>query len=592
MNTLIALGTGAAYLFSVIATFFPSAVTAGDAHRNHAHDAPVYFEAAAVIIALVLAGRLLEARARARTGEAIRRLMGLQARTARIVRDGVEVEISIEDVAPCDIVSVRPGEKIPVDGEILDGESAVDESMLTGESLPVDKHAGDTVFGATINRSGAFRFRAMKVGKDTALQQIIRLVQEAQGSKAPIQRLADVVSGIFVPIVLCIAIATFVVWFNLAPEATRLQQALIAFVSVLIIACPCALGLATPTAVMVGTGRGAEQGLLIRGGESLETAQHLTTIVLDKTGTVTEGRPTVTDVVPAAGFDPEELLTLVAAAEQSSEHPLGEAVDSYARQQGLELPRAEGFASLTGRGLKATVGGRAVLLGNTRLMSENGIDVAELLPHVERLAAAGRTPMLAAVDSEPAGVIGVADPVKATSSEAIRTLRAMGLEVVMLTGDNARTAAAVAAEVGIDTVRAEVLPEHKAEEVRRLQDAGKVVAMVGDGINDAPALAQANIGIAIGTGTDVAMEASDITLLRGDLRAVAMAIRLSRATMRTIRQNLFFAFIYNVVGLPIAAGVLYPFFGITLSPIVASAAMALSSVSVLTNSLRLRQARL
>lgn len=599
MNTLIALGTGAAYGFSVISTFFPQLVVGTPAHAGgHATGAhagaaaPVYFEAAAVIIALILVGRLLEARAKARTGDAIRRLMGLQARTARVVRHGREMEIPVEEVIPGDLVLVRPGEKIPVDGVVREGRSAVDESMLTGESLPVEKEPGADVFGATVNRTGAFRFEATRVGKETALQQIIQLVQNAQGTRAPIQRLADVISGIFVPVVLIIAIATFVVWFNLAPVDTRLQQALIAFVSVLIIACPCALGLATPTAIMVGTGKGAESGILIKGGESLETAHKLDAVILDKTGTITNGRPELTDVIPAPGMDRAELLRLAASAEQSSEHPLGEAVVRGAKSRGLALAAAEGFESLTGRGLEARIEGREVLVGNRRLMEERGIDFTPLESHPDELAGAGKTPMLVAIGGRAAGVIAVADTVKETSAAAVRELRRLGLEVVMITGDNRRTAEAVARQVGIERVMAEVLPEHKAEQVRKLQAERRTVAMVGDGINDAPALAQADVGIAIGTGTDVAMEASDITLIRGDLRGVATAIRLSKATMRSIKQNLFFAFVYNVLGIPVAAGVLYPFFGILLSPMLASGAMALSSVSVVTNSLRLKRLEL
>ena len=587
MNTLIALGTGAAYGFSVIATVAPGAVVPSH-HGGHGAMAPVYFEAAAVIITLILFGRLLEARAKARTGDAIRGLMGLQARTARIVRNGREREVPVEEVAPRDLVLVRPGEKIPVDGIVREGESAVDESMLTGESLPVSKRPGDEVFGATLNRTGSFRFEATKVGQDTALQQIIRLVQDAQGSKAPIQRLADVISGIFVPVVLCLAIAAFVLWFDLAPVETRLQQALIAFVSVLIIACPCALGLATPTAVMVGTGKGAEHGVLIRGGESLETAHKLTAIILDKTGTLTRGEPMLTDVLPAPGCTEAELLRLVAGAESASEHPLGEAIVRGAKERGLQWGAVTGFNSLTGRGLEAIVDSHPVLVGNSRLMAERGIDVAALEPHLERLAEEGKTPMLVAVNQRAAGVVAVADTVKENAAEAVAALTALGLQVAMLTGDNQRTAAAVARQVGIERVVAEVLPEHKAEEVRKLQREGHVVAMVGDGINDAPALAQADVGIAIGTGTDVAMEASDVTLIRGDLLGVVTAIQLSRATMRTIKQNLFFAFVYNTLGIPVAAGLLYPLFGITLSPVFASAAMALSSVSVVSNSLRLR----
>jgi Cu+-exporting ATPase len=592
MNTLIAIGTGAAYLFSVVSTLLPQAVVAmpshGSGHGGSVPMAPVYFEAAAVIIALILVGRLLEARAKARTGDAIRGLMGLQARTAHVLRAGQELELPVEEVVPGDLVLVRPGEKIPVDGIIREGESAVDESMLTGESLPVEKHPGDEVFGATVNRTGAFRFEATKVGKDTALQQIVKLVQDAQGSKAPIQRLADLISGIFVPVVLVIAIATFVVWFDLLPAETRLQQALVAFVSVLIIACPCALGLATPTAIMVGTGKGAENGVLIKGGESLETAHKLNAIILDKTGTITQGQPQLTDVLPVAGVDRIELLRLVASAEKASEHPLGEAIVRGAMDYSLPLSTPTGFDSLTGRGLEAWVEGRAVLVGNVRLMQERGIDVSLLQHHLDGLAAQGKTPMLVALDGRAAGVVAVADTVKESSAEAVAALKRLGLEVVMMTGDNRRTAEAVARQVGIDRVMAEVLPEHKADQVRKLQAEGKVVGMVGDGINDAPALAQADVGIAIGTGTDVAMEASDVTLIRGDLRGVVTAIQLSQATMRTIKQNLFFAFVYNVLGVPVAAGVFYPLFGWMLSPILASAAMALSSVSVVTNSLRLK----
>jgi P-type Cu+ transporter len=588
MNTLVAIGTGAAYLFSIVSTTFSGLLAVHGEHGAHAATPPVYFEATVVIIALVLLGRMLEARAKARTGDAIRRLMGLQARTARVVRGGTEVELPIEQVVPGDVVIVRPGEKIPVDGVVQTGESAVDESMLTGESLPVSKRAGDEVFGATINGTGAFRFEATKVGKDTALQQIIRLVQQAQGQKAPIQRLADVISGIFVPVVLMIAIATFVVWFDLAPVEVRLQQALVAFVSVLIIACPCALGLATPTAIMVGTGCGAEMGILIKGGESLETAHRITTVVLDKTGTLTHGKPELTDVVVIGATREDELLRLVAGAERFSEHPLADAIVRGAQARGLVLPEAAGFNSLTGRGLEATVEGRKLLVGNRRLMEERGIGVSALVAEVERLSSAGRTPMLVAVDGHAAGVVAVADTLKDTSAPAVAALKRMGLQVVMISGDNRRTAEAVAREVGIERVLAEVLPEQKAQEVSRLQAEGKKVAMVGDGINDAPALAQADVGIAIGTGTDVAMEAADITLIRGDLTSVATAIQLSRVTMRTVRQNLFFAFVYNILGIPIAAGVLYPFFGLMLSPMIASAAMALSSVSVVTNSLRLR----
>jgi Cu+-exporting ATPase len=586
MNTLIAVGTGTAYLYSVAATVFPYSLAGPGA--AHAARAPVYFEAAAVIIALILLGRLLEARAKGRTGEAIRRLLGLQARTARVVRGGVEADLPIEEVLPGDLVIVRPGEKIPVDGVVRDGESAVDESMLTGESLPVEKRPGEEVFGATVNRTGSFTFTATKVGRDTALQQIVRLVQEAQGSKAPIARLADVISGIFTPVVICIAIAAFVVWYVLAPVDTRFTQALLAFVSVLIIACPCALGLATPTAIMVGTGRGAQHGVLIKGGEPLEAAHKVTTVVLDKTGTITRGEPAVTDIVPLAGTE-SELLRLAASAERRSEHPVGEAMVRAATERGISLAEPADFAAVAGHGIVAKVEGRSVLVGTAKLLMDRRVDPGAALAAAESLAAAGKSAMLVAVDGAPAGVIAVADVVKPESAGAIGALKRMGLGVVMITGDNRRTAEAVAAEVGVDRVLAEVLPEQKAEHVKRLQAEKQLVAMVGDGINDAPALAQADVGIAIGTGTDVAIEASDITLIRGDLWGVVTAIALSRATMRTVRQNLFWAFIYNVLGIPIAAGLLYPFTGWLLSPVLASAAMSFSSVSVVANSLRLRR---
>lgn len=588
MNTLVALGTGAAYLFSVVATAAPALIAT---HLTRGQAAPVYFEAAAIIIALLLVGRLLEARAKARTGDAIRSLMGLQARTARVVRDNHEEDIPVEQVAVGDVILVRPGEKIPVDGIVKQGESAVDEAMLTGESLPVEKHPGDEVFGATVNRVGAFQFEATKVGHDTALQQIIRLVQNAQGSKAPIQRMADLISGIFVPVVLILAIVAFVGWFDLAPPDMRLQQALVAFVSVLIIACPCALGLATPTAIMVGTGKGAANGILIKGGESLETAHKLTLAVLDKTGTLTHGKPELTDLVTVGALHENGLLRLVAAAERSSEHPLGEAIVRAAQSREILLPETTGFRSLTGRGLEAGVEGYALLIGNQRLMQERGIDVSALQAGSVRLSREGKTVVFVAVDGNAAGIVAVADTLKEGSAEAVASLRKMGLGIVMLTGDNKETAAAIARQAGIEQIRAEVLPEHKVDEIKKLQAQGKVVAMVGDGINDAPALAQADVGIAVGTGTDVAMEASDITLIRGDLRGVVSAIKLSRATMRTIKQNLFFAFIYNVAGIPIAAGIFYPLWHLQLSPMLASAAMALSSVSVVTNSLRLRNAR-
>ncbi len=589
MNTLIAIGTGTAYLYSLVATIAPHLVSAPVAHASMP---PVYFESAAVIITLLLTGRLLEARAKARTGDAIRGLTGLEPKTATVIRNGREQELTTDRVVPGDLILVRPGEKIPVDGVVRSGQSAVDEAMLTGESLPVEKQPGDEVFGATINQTGAFEFEATKVGRDTALQQIIRLVQNAQGSKAPIQRLADVISGYFVPIVLVIAIAAFVGWYDLTPPDGRLQAALVAFVSVLIIACPCALGLATPTAIMVGTGRGAVQGILIKGGESLETAHKVTTIVMDKTGTISRGTPELTDLLTVGSMAENELLRLVAAAERSSEHPLGKAIVRAAQSRELLLPEASHFQSITGCGIEATVDGRSLLVGNELLMREHNVDTTALKPPLEKLSGAGKTSMLIAVDGKLAGVVAMADTIKAGSIEAVASLRKMGLEVAMITGDNSATAMAIAHEAGIDRVMAGVLPQHKADEIKRLQALGKIVAMVGDGINDAPALAQADVGIAIGTGADIAMEASDITLIRGDLRGVVSAIQLSRAAMRTIKQNLFFAFIYNVLGIPIAAGVFYPLWHVTLSPMVASAAMALSSVSVVTNSLRLKNARI
>lgn len=595
MNTLIAIGTGTAYLYSVAATVAPHwfmNAASGNMERMTGDTVAVYFEAAAVIIALIVLGRLLESRAKGQTSDAIRRLMTLQAKTARVLRDGNEMDIPVEEVVLGDVVIVRPGEKIPVDGLILEGSSAVDESMLTGESLPVEKNAKDEVFGSTINKTGSFRFQATKVGKDTALQQIVRLVQDAQGSKAPIARLADVISGVFTPIVLCIAIASFVVWFVAAPIEVRFTMALVNFVSVLIIACPCALGLATPTAIMVGTGKGAENGILIKGGDSLETAYKLNAAILDKTGTITAGKPTLTDVnvSPAlAGMGENALLRLVASAERGSEHPLGEAIVQGALARDLQLSDATAFDSVTGKGIKATVDGYQLLLGNAQLMKDHRILTDEAESTAASLAAEGKTPMYVGINGAFGGIVAVADEIKAESITAIESMRRMGLEVLMVTGDNQRTAEAVARKVGIERVFADVLPEGKVDVVKRLQQEKKVVAMVGDGINDAPALAQADIGIAIGTGTDVAIEASDITLLKGDLRGVVNGIALSRATMRTIKQNLFWAFIYNVLGIPVAAGVLYPFTGWLLSPIIASAAMSLSSVSVVANSLRLRR---
>ena len=599
MNTLIAIGTGAAYLYSIAATVYPSFFAGstgadpmgGMAAMPGTSMVPVYFEAASVIIALILLGRMLEAGAKGRTSEAIQKLAKLQARTARVLRDGNETEIEVEQVVPGDMILVRPGEKIPVDGVVREGSSAIDESMLTGESIPVEKTVGAQVFGATLNKTGAFQFEATKVGRDTALQQTVKMVQDAQGSKAPIARLADVISGIFTPIVICVAIATFAIWFVLAPTDIRFTMALVNFVAVLIIACPCALGLATPTAIMVGTGRGAENGVLIKGGESLETAHKLDTIILDKTGTITKGEPALTDVIATSGIPEEELLRLVASAERLSEHPLGKAIVIGAESRNLELGKADNFRAVPGHGLEATVDGMKLMLGNIKMMNDAGIDLGDGEARATDLAASGKTPMYAAIDGRLAGIVAVADQIKPESAAAVKAMRAMGLEVVMMTGDNQRTADAVAKQVGIKRVLAEVLPEGKAGEVKRLQQGKAIVGMVGDGINDAPALAQADVGIAIGTGTDVAIEASDITLLRGDLRGVVTAIALSRATIRTVKQNLFWAFVYNVVGIPIAAGLLYPITGWLLSPVIASAAMSLSSVSVVTNSLRLRRFR-
>ncbi len=580
MNSLITIGTVAAFGYSLLVTLAPGVLP------SELRD--VYYEAVGVIITLILLGRLLEARAKAGTGEAIRKLIGLQARTARVVRDGTEVQIPVEDVAVGDVVVVRPGEKIPVDGEIVDGRSAVDESMVTGEPIPVTKQAGDTVIGATINQTGAFRFRATKVGRDTMLAQIIRMVEAAQASKAPIQRLADLVSSWFVPAVMVIATWTFVIWFVAGP-APALTMALVAAVAVLIIACPCALGLATPLSIMVGTGKGATHGILIRSAEAFETAHKLDTVILDKTGTITKGKPALTDVAVLPGTSEAELVRLVASAEQSSEHPLGGAIVAGARDRGAALVEPTEFDSVTGKGVRARVDGRDVLVGNAGLLEEAGISSDELAAIADELSAQGKTPMLVAIDGSAAGVIAVADTLKDESIAAIAALQRLGIDVVMMTGDNRRTAAAIARQVGIGRVLAEVLPEHKASEVRRLQQEGRTVGMVGDGINDAPALAQADVGSAIGTGTDVAIESSDITLVSGALGGLVTAITLSRSTMRNIRQNLFLAFVYNAVGIPVAAGVLYPFFGIRLSPIIAAAAMALSSLSVVTNANRLRR---
>ena len=585
MNTLVAVGTSAAYVYSAVATLVPSLF-----HRAGVMPA-VYFDTSALIIVLILFGRMLEARARGRASDAIRRLAGLAPRNARVVRDGREVDIPIEDVTPGDVIVVRPGERIPVDGTVLDGSSAVDESMITGESLPVAKGPGSEVIGATANRSGSFRFRATKVGKDTVLAQIIRLVREAQGSKAPIQRLADVIAGYFVPAVIAIAVVTFVVWCAFGP-APRLTFALLNFVAVLIIACPCALGLATPTAVMVGTGRGAERGILIKGGESLETAHKVDTVVFDKTGTLTRGEPEVTDLVALEPYSGDEVLKFAASGERRSEHPLGRAVVRRAEAKGLEIAEPSDFRALEGLGVAVRIAGRDVLVGSPKMMAARGVDAGELVPAADAFAGEGKTAVFVAVDGRAAGLLAIADTLKDGAAEAVKRLKGLGLEVVMLTGDDRRTAEAIAREAGIDRVVAGVLPGQKADEIRRLRSEGRTVAMVGDGINDAPALALADVGIAIGTGTDVAMEASDITLIKGDLDGVASAIVLSRRTIRTIRQNLFWAFIYNVIGIPVAAGVLYPFLGVLLNPVIASVAMAFSSVSVVSNSLRLRRAKI
>jgi P-type Cu+ transporter len=579
MNALITIGTTAAYGYGLLVTLAPFLLPANLRE--------VYFEAVGVIITLILLGRLLEARAKAGTGEAIRKLIGLQPRTARLVRDGIEADVPVEELVPGDVIAVRPGEKIPVDGEVVDGHSSVDESMVSGEPMPVSKRTGDSVIGATLNQTGAFRFRATRVGKDTVLAQIIRLVQQAQASKAPIQRLADLVASYFVPAVMFIAIASFVLWFIAGPPPT-FTQALVSAIAVLIIACPCALGLATPLSVMVGTGKGAEQGILIRSAQALETAHKLDTVILDKTGTITRGAPALTDIVVAGAMPEPELLRLVASAERASEHPLAAAIVAGARARGLATTQPQDFDSLTGKGIRATVDGHVVLVGNLRLLEDAGIDAAKLNAVADRLAEDGKTPLLVAIDGQPAGVIAVADTLKEDSSAAVAALHRLGIQVVMITGDNRRTAAAIARQVGIERVLAEVLPERKALEVKRLQDEGRRVAMVGDGINDAPALAQADVGMAIGTGTDVAIEASDITLISGALTGIITAIRLSRATMRNIRQNLVFAFGYNMIGIPIAAGLLYPFVGLRLSPIIAAGAMAMSSLSVVSNANRLR----
>jgi P-type Cu+ transporter len=581
MDTLVALGTSTAFFYSLLPTFYP------DFFRSQGLQPDVYYEAAAVVISLILVGKLLEGRAKKQTGAAIRKLIGLQAKTARLIRNGTEIDTPIEEVQIGDIILVRPGEKIPVDGEIVAGKSTIDESMVTGESVSIAKQVGDEVIGATINKTGSFQFQATRVGKDTVLAQIVTLVQHAQGSKAPIQKLADRVTGWFVPVVIAIALLTFMVWFNIMGNLTL---ALITTVGVLIIACPCALGLATPTSVMVGTGKGAEYGILIKGAESLELAHKIDTIVLDKTGTITQGKPTVTDFITASGTvngNELKLLQLAGSIERNSEHPLADAIVRYAQTQGVELVTATNFEAIAGSGVSGIVDNHLVQIGTQLWMSELGIE-DRTLERQQQWEYLGKTVIYIAIDGKIAGAMGIADAVKPTSIRAIQALQKLGLEVVMLTGDNRRTAETIAREVGINNVRAEVCPDRKAAIVKEFQRDGKIVAMVGDGINDAPALAQADVGIAIGTGTDVAIAASDITLISGDLSGVVTAIQLSQATMRNIRQNLFFAFIYNIAGIPIAAGILFPFFGWLLNPIIAGGAMAFSSVSVLVNALRLR----
>ncbi|MDX2437196.1 MAG: copper-translocating P-type ATPase [Acidobacteriota bacterium] len=590
MFTLIGLGVFVAYVYSMIAAVLPWIFP--ESFRDRAGNVAVYFEAAAVIVTLVLLGQVLELRARSQTGAAIKALLGLAPKTARRVNaDGSEEDIPLDDVQVSDSLRVRPGEKVPVDGVVLEGSTSVDEAMITGEPLPVSKNVGDTVIGATINRSGSVVIRAEKIGADTLLSQIVQMVAEAQRSRAPIQRLADVVAGYFVPAVLAISALTFFVWALWGPEP-KMAHALINAVAVLIIACPCALGLATPMSIMVATGKGATVGVLFKNAEAVEVMRKVDTLVVDKTGTLTEGRPRLQEVRATGGLEQDELLRLVASVERSSEHPLAEAIVEGAFERGLELEKAAEFESVTGKGVVGRVGGREVAIGNHALLEEMGVDPGSLTAAAEVLREEGQTAIFVAVDRAAAGLISVADPVKASTPEAIEAIHREGLRVVMLTGDSRTTALAVARRLGIDDVVAEVLPDEKAAAVKKLQEEGAIVAMAGDGINDAPALAQAQVGIAMGTGTDVAMESAGVTLVKGDLRGIVRALRLSRATMANIRQNLFFAFAYNSVGVPIAAGVLYPFFGLLLSPMIAAAAMSLSSVSVITNALRLRRVKI
>ncbi len=590
MFSLIALGVGVAYLFSLVALIFPHVFP--PSFRGESGEVGLYFEAAAVIVTLILLGQVLELRARSNTNAAIRALLGLAPKTARrIAADGSEADVPLDTIEVGDHLRVRPGEKVPVDGSVLEGESAVDESMITGEPIPVTKGPGDRVIGATVNGTGSLVMAAERVGSDTLLAQIVHMVAEAQRSRAPIQKLVDVVSAWFVPAVVAIAVATFLVWALAGPEP-RFTYAIVNAVAVLIIACPCALGLATPMSIMVATGKGATLGVLFKDAEAIEVLRQVDTLVVDKTGTLTEGKPKLRAVVAATGFAEDEVLALAAALERGSEHPLAAAIVAGAEARGITLARSEGFESVTGKGVKGVVSGRKIALGNRALLDDLGIVTAALDGDAERLRGEGQTAMLVAIDGRAAGIVGVADPIKDSTPEAIEALHAEGLSIVMLTGDSATTARAVAARLGIDEVFAEVLPEQKAAAVKKLQAQGHVVAMAGDGINDAPALAQAEVGIAMGTGTDVAMESAGVTLVKGDLRGIARARHLSRATMRNIRQNLFFAFVYNAAGIPVAAGVLYPFTGILLSPMLAAAAMSLSSVSVVGNALRLRTVRL
>lgn len=583
MNSLVTIGTASAFIYSTFATFYSGFFEGSNLIQS------VYFDTAAVIITLILLGKLLEARAKGQTSEAIKKLMDLQAKTARVIRDGREIDIPIKEVIPGDLIIVRPGEKIPVDGVVEEGYSSVDESMISGESMPVEKKKGDEVVGATINKTGTFKFRATRIGKDTFLSQIIKMIREAQGSKAPIQRIADKIASIFVPIVVSIAALTFIVWSFVGPS---FDYALLNFIAVLIIACPCAMGLATPTAIIVGTGKGAEKGILIKGGETLETAHKINSIIFDKTGTLTIGKPRVTDVINFNNFEKKDILMYSASAEKGSEHPLGEAIVNEAKKMNIPLKKVEHFEAIPGKGIKAKIQENEIILGNESFITEMNTRTENSIKIAKKLAEEGKTPMFIALNKKIIGIIAVADTLKENSRQVISELKNMNLEVGIITGDNKRTAEAIGKQAGVTRILSEVLPDKKALEIKKLQEEGKTVAMVGDGINDSPALAQADVGIAIGSGTDVALEASDITLIRDDLKGVIDAIKLSKKTMRTIKENLFWAFAYNTLGIPVAAGILYPFFGILLNPMFASLAMAFSSVSVVTNSLRLKKFRL